>query len=378
MISPGRLTAICAAMSASASYLGAQALPAARQQEIEKLVAMEMSRQNIPGLSVAVAVGGELVWSAGYGFADLENFVPAKAQTMYRLASISKPITAVAVMQLSEAGKIDLDQSVRRYVPSFPAKPWTITVRHLLGHLGGIRGYEDDELNSTRYYGDMLTPLKIFQNDPLVAEPGTKFNYTSYGYQLLGAAVEAASGQRYQDYLRNKIFAPAGIERIRQDHTFALIPNRARGYVMQVQNCSLADTSNKVAGGGLIGNVEELVRFASAVRAGRLLKPASVEAMFTTQRLPENKISLYGLGWNVLTLDNRKMVTHTGGQQGTSTILAMLPREGAVVALMTNLEKAALRELSSRILKQLVDLPAVQPSKRSKLPEQLTTTLRTR
>lgn len=354
-------------------------IPAARQQEIEKLVAQEMSRQNMPGISIAVAVGGELVWSAGYGFADLENFVPAKPLTMYRLASVSKPITAVAVLQLSENGKIDLDQPVRRYVPSFPAKPWTITVRQLLGHLGGIRHYEsNEEVNNTHHYPDMLTPLKLFQNDPLVAEPGTRYNYSSYGYVLLGAALEAAAGQRYMEYLRSRIFAPAGMERLRQDHAFALIPNRARGYVLnssgQLQNCSLADTSNKVAGGGLIGNVEDLVRFASAVRAGRLLKHGSVEAMFTPQRLPEGKHSLYGLGWNVMTLDNRKLVSHTGGQQGTSTILAMLPREGAVVALMTNLEKAQLRDLSSRVLRQLLDLPA--PKRKS--GEQLTTTLRSR
>ena len=355
-------------------------LPVARQQEIEKLVAQEMSRQNLPGLSIAVAMGGELAWSAGYGLADLENFVPAKALTMYRLASVSKPITAVAVMQLSEAGKLDLDHSIRRYVPAFPAKPWTITVRQLLGHLGGIRHYESsEEINSTRHYPDMLSPLKIFQNDPLVAEPGARFHYSTYGYVLLGEAVEAAAGQRYLDYVRSHIFVPAGMERTRQDHVFAVIPNRARGYVInasgQLQNCSLADTSNKVAGGGLIGNVEDLVRFASAVRSGRLLKGGSVDTMFTQQKTGDGKPSLYGLGWNVTTLDgSRKLVSHTGGQQGTSTILVMLPREGVVVAMMTNLEKAQLRELSTRVVRQLIDLPY---SKR-KSGEQLTTTLTAR
>ncbi len=368
------LVCIFVALAAGSSLLRAQ-LPAARQLEIEKLVAQEMSRQNLPGLSIAVGVGGELVWSAGYGLADLENFVPAKALTMYRLASVAKPITAVAVLQLSEAGKIDLDQSIRRYVPSFPAKPWTITVRHLLGHLGGIRHYQtDEELNSTRHYPDMLSPLETFRNDPLVAEPGTRYHYSSYGYALLGAAIETASGQRYQEYIRSHVFAPAGIERIRQDHAYAVIPNRARGYLInsagQVQNCTMADTSNKVAGGGLIGNVEDLVRFASAAHAGRLLKNnSSVEAMFAPQRLPDNRVSSYGLGWTLSTLEHRKLVSHSGGQQGASTILAMLPREGAVVAIMTNLEKAELAELSSRVLRQLMDLPV----SRRKGAEHLTT-----
>jgi CubicO group peptidase (beta-lactamase class C family) len=359
--------------------VAAPPLSAARQQEIEKIISQEMARQNMPGLSVAVAVGGELAWSTGYGLADLENFVPAKSLTMYRLASISKPITAVAVMQLTEAGKIDLDQSIRRYVPTFPAKPWTITVRHLLSHLGGIRHYENsEEINSTRHYPDMLSPLRIFQNDPLVAEPGSKFHYSSYGYVLLGAAVESAAGQRYLDYLRTRIFPAAGMERVRQDHLFAIIPNRARGYVLnaagQLQNCSLADTSNKVAGGGLIGTAEDLVRFALAVRSGRLLRPGAVETMFTAQKTSDGKPSLYGLGWNVTTLDGSKLVSHTGGQQGTSTILAMLPREGVAVVLMTNLEKAQLRELSTRVLRQLHESAI---SKR-KPGQQLTTTLTTR
>ena len=201
---------ICLVVWLACLPVAAQLAPA-RQQEIEKLVSQEMARQNMPGISVAVAMGGELVWSAGYGLADLENFVPAKALTMYRLASVSKPITAVAAMQLSEAGKLDLDQSIRRYVPGFPVKPWTITARHLLGHLGGIRHYENgEEINSTRHYPDMLSPLKIFQNDPLVAEPGARFHYSSYGYVLLGAAIEAAAGQRYLESPSNHCCGQTG------------------------------------------------------------------------------------------------------------------------------------------------------------------------
>jgi CubicO group peptidase (beta-lactamase class C family) len=355
-------------LAAPLVLLHAAELSPAKQQEIERLISQEMSKQNIPGLSVAAAAGGELLWSAGYGFSDMENNVPAKASTMFRLGSISKPITAVAALQLSEAGKLDLDASIRRYVPSFPAKPWTITPRMLLGHLGGIRHYDSpEEINSTRHYTDMVAALKQFQNDPLVAEPGTRFHYTTYGYVLLGAAVEAASSQRLMEYLRARVFTPAGIERIRQDHSFALIANRARGYVLspsgQLLNCSLADTSNKIAGGGMIGAADELVRFALALRAGKLLKQSSVDAMFTPLKLRDGKPSLYGLGWNVTTLDGRRLVSHTGGQQGVSTILTMLPREGVAVALMTNLERAALRELAVRIARQLVDVTPLRSSR---------------
>ncbi|MCP5112202.1 MAG: beta-lactamase family protein, partial [bacterium] len=116
-------------------------LEGARLERVEAIVSRAMEREKIPGLSVAVAIDGEFRWSRGFGLSDVENNVPATADTMFRLASISKPITAVAVMQLAEQGKLDLDAPIRQYVPSFPAKPWPITARQLLGHLGGIRHY---------------------------------------------------------------------------------------------------------------------------------------------------------------------------------------------------------------------------------------------
>jgi CubicO group peptidase (beta-lactamase class C family) len=358
----------------SVSLIGAQTLPMARQQDIEKLITHEMARQSIPGLSVSVATGGDVVWTAGYGLSDVENFVPAKATTVYRLASISKPITATAILQLVEAGKIDLEAPIQRYVPTFPRKPWPITVRQLLSHLGGIRHYEAlEEENSTRHYGDLLSPLRVFQNDPLVAEPGTKFHYTTFGYALLGAALENVSSMRYMDYLRQRIFAPSRMERIRQDHVFAIIPNRARGYILngtgQVQNCSLADTSNKIPGGGLASTAEDIVRFGLAVRKGALLKPATLEMMFAPQKLRDGRLNNYGLGWALRLLDNRKVVAHTGGQQGVSTILLLMPRENVVVGLLCNLEKADLRELANRIARVLWETPARELSRSAGPPQ---------
>jgi len=354
--------------------LHAETLPPGRQHDIERMISQEMARQNIPAVSISVAAGGEILWSSGFGLADLENYVPAKGSTVYRLGSISKPITAVAALQLVETGKMQLDASVRQYVSAFPRKPWPITIRQLLGHLGGIRHYDKvEEINSTRHYPDLASALKTFQDDPLVAEPGTRFHYTTYGYVLLGAAIESASSLRYMDYLRQKVFAPAGMERMRQDHTFAIIPNRARGYTIspdgRIQNCSLADTSNKIPGGGLASTADDLVKFALAVRKGTLLKRATVDLMFTPLKLQDGKPTTYGLGWNVSSLDGRKIVSHTGGQQGVSTILAMLPKEGVVVALLTNLERATLRDLTNQIARSLVDLNTSRAPSRPATPE---------
>jgi CubicO group peptidase (beta-lactamase class C family) len=329
-------------------------LAAGKIQEIERAVSAEMGRQNIPGMSVAVATRHHLRWMDGFGLADLENFLPAKASTVYRLASISKPITAVAVMQLVERGKLDLDAPVQKYVPDFPQKQWPVTARHLLAHQSGVRHYRDGaEVNSTRHYVELHEALKIFQDDPLLFEPGARFSYTTYGYNLLGSVVEGASGMKFVDYLRKNIFEPAGMHQMRPDDVYQIISNRARGYRKvlggKIQNCALADTSNKIPGGGLCGTVEDLIDFAIHVQAGGLLKRETVEQMFTAQKTKGGKPTPYGLGWQVQELEGKPWVGHGGGQQGVSTLLLTLPTEGFAVALMANLQAVRLRPLAIRI-----------------------------
>jgi CubicO group peptidase (beta-lactamase class C family) len=338
----------------------AQGLPPEKVAAIEKLVTAQMSRDSIPAVTVAVATDGEMRWSQGFGLADMENFVPAKATTVYRLGSISKPITAVAAMQLWEAGKLDLDAPVQKYVPSFPEKPeGTITARLLLAHMGGIRHYRGDEIGSTRHYADLAEPLKIFAADALIAPPGTKYSYTTYGYNLLGAVVESAAGQRYLDYVKAGILDPAGMDRLRDDNRIAVVLNRANGYSRQsdgqVVNCGLADTSNKIPGGGFAGTAPDLVKFALAVRSGKILKPSTAEVMFAPQKTSDGKRVGYGLGWAIETLNGRTAVGHGGGQQGTSTMLLMLPQEGHVVAAMCNLDGAGMNNLVREIIKLFLE-----------------------
>src|SRR6516164_2014374 len=172
-----------------------QAMPAARDtpySEAERharAVAHELLGRGIPGLAVASAVDGQIVYSEGFGYADLEERVPAWPTTKFRIGSVSKPLTAVALLQLVEQGKIDLDAPVQKYVPTFPDKSGKITPRLLAGHLAGIRHYKGDEFLIARHYDNVLEGLKIFEDDPLVAPPGSKFNYSSYGYNLLSAVI---------------------------------------------------------------------------------------------------------------------------------------------------------------------------------------------
>ena len=188
-----------------------QVLPSEAQKEFEKFVVEQMALDKVPGLSVGF-LKGKIIWTKAFGFSDLENKVQAKPESSYRLASITKTITAIAVLQLVEKGKIDLDADIQTYVPYFPKKKWPVTVRLLLGHLGGISHYKNYAVEGRiKVHKNTTDALGIFQDFDLVAEPGTKYNYSSYGFNLLGAVIEGASGESYGNYIKKHIFEPLGI-----------------------------------------------------------------------------------------------------------------------------------------------------------------------
>lgn len=335
------------------SLAAAAQLPPAKIAAIENAISAEMARSTIPGVTVAVGQGAEVVWAGAYGMADLENTVPMTRNTVIRLGSIAKPITAVAVMQLVEKGQIRLDAPIQEYVPQFPAKPWPVTVRQLLGHLGGVRHYQGDEISSTRHYRDRVAPLEIFAADPLLHEPGTRYSYSSYGFNLLGAAVERVSDRPFMAYLDAHVFQPAAMLATRDDDVYALIPHRSRGYALTsaglLVNCGLADTSNKIPGGGLIGPASDLVRFALALNSGKLVRPETAALMGTSQTTRDGKPTGYGFGLVTGEAGGRRFLAHGGGQQGTSTYLLFFPLERVAIGLMINREGAPAAALANRL-----------------------------
>jgi serine beta-lactamase-like protein LACTB, mitochondrial len=336
------VAAIAVALAVAAAPAAESALPAAKAAEVEKLIADAMTKLGIPGLSAAVVTEQRLRWSAAYGTADIENAVPATTATVYRLASVTKPITATAVLQLVEAGKVDLDAPIQRYVPAFPAKQWPVTVRHLLSHQAGIRNWTDEEFHNTRRFASIADSLAVFKDDPLLFEPGARTQYTSLGYNLLGAVVEGVSGKPFLEYLHERVFVPAGMEAARGDDVLAIIPHRAAGYQAtssgEVLNSPMSDTSNRTAGGGLVATAEDVARFAIAFQRGTLLKPSTAQAAFGRQRTSDHHITGYGLGWIVGADAERTEIYHTGGQPRVSTVLYMVPRSGVAVVLLCNLE----------------------------------------
>lgn len=236
---------------------------------------------------------------------------------------------------------------------------WPITTRQLLGHLAGIRHYQGQEIDSTRHYSSLTAGLAIFQNDPLLSEPGTAYHYSTYGYNLLGCVVEGASGISYSDYVRENIFKPAGMDRMRVDDVFTIIPNRAQGYEKarsgELRKSGLADTSYKIPGGGLCSTVEDLARFAIAVQKDTLLKPETRKQMLTRQKLRDGKETSYGLGWGIGGWKGHLMISHGGAQQRVSTYLLMVPDERLAVVVMANLEGAGTGALARRIAEILLD-----------------------
>lgn len=310
-----------------------------------------------PGLAAAVVVGESIVWAQGFGLADLEQGVPVRPESVFRIASISKPIAATAVMQLVERGLVSLDDPIQRFVPTFPRKAaGEIRIRHLLTHTSGIRHYRGNEMNSRDAYPSVERALSVFRNDPLLFAPGERYAYSTYGYNLLAGVVEAASGRSFEDYLRLNVFGPAGMTSTFLERPQEVIRWRARQYVRGPLagtwlQAPYVDLSVKWAGGGMISSVLDLARFDIALNTGRLLRPETVERMYVSGRLNNGGHTGYGLGWMVSQEAGRLRVAHSGGATGGTTYILREPRTPLASVILTNLDNVPrLRELAEQLL----------------------------
>jgi serine beta-lactamase-like protein LACTB len=346
-----------------ASSLAAQQpqLSPPTRTDLETAISKFMSTTHAPGISVAVVEHGAEVWSDGFGYADLENSVPATRYTLYRLASISKPITATAAMLLWQQGKLDLDAPVQKYCPAFPKKEYPISTRQVLGHLGGIRHYhsnsqDDPENGNTRHFDDPIQGgLDFFKNDPLVAKPGTKFSYSTQGFTVVGCVIEGTSGEKYVDYVRKNIFAPANMTRSRTDDQYAIIPFRTRFYSRNkagdVVNADFLDASYKVPGGGWLSSADDMAAFEIAMLNDRLVNRSTRDLMWSPQKLSDGTMSQYALGWGTGKDLGVRDIGHGGGQQGTSTFIMMAPEQNAGVVVLINMDSQDASALATEMMK---------------------------
>lgn len=356
----GRLLVFLLILWSRASEGQASSPAQAKHGLIEAAVKKFMETNGLPGISVAIVEDGAYEWSSGFGMADLENLVPATSSTLYRLASISKPLTAAAAMVLYERGKLDLDAPVQEYCPAFPKKEAPISTRQILGHLSGIRhdrihSFDDPEIINTKHVDDPISGgLDYFKDDPLVAAPGTKFSYSTNGYTVIGCVIEGASGMKYVDFVRENVLQPAGMIHTRVDDYAAIIPSRTRFYTKdsagKIINSRFVDIGFKTAGDGWLSSADDMAKFEVAMMNDRVVSAATRKLMWTRQKTSGGKETPYGLGWAVD--DNLpSTVSHGGGEWGTSTFIMMSPKQRNGIVVMINLNGGNADELGTQVFK---------------------------
>jgi serine beta-lactamase-like protein LACTB, mitochondrial len=325
----------------------AGAVPAAYRETVTRMHTLVCERlsSHIPGVQVAVAIDGTLVWSEGFGYADAARKRPVTRATQFRIGSVSKPLTAAAVALLYEQGKLDLDAPVQRYVPTFPDKGYPITTRQLAGHLAGIRHYKDREFFLNRHFATVRDGLAIFQDDSLLFPPGTRFSYSSYGWNLVSAVVEGAAGEDFLTYIPAHVFRPLGLTHTAPDRADSIIPDRTQFYDADSTGAyHLAppvDNSYKWAGGGFVSTAEDLVKFGSALLEPGFLRRETLDLLFTSQRTSAGEETGYGIGWFLRTDSlGHRWAFHGGSAVGGTAVFGLDRDSHVVVALLTNLSDA--------------------------------------
>ena len=265
-----------------------------------------VAKENLPGLSLAVAVNGEIVWAEGFRWADQENQTPVTPATLFRIGGVSETITAAAVGLLSERARLDLDAAVQRYVPSFPEKEWPISTRQLMAHTAGIRHHFDEEERKINC-ADEAERLALFGGDPLRFRPGTEYLYSTHGWVLVGAVVAAAANEPYLDFVQREILTPLGMESTVSDVAGQTEPGSAHFYYPRfmldprygLHDAPTVDLACILPAGGFLSTPSDLVRFGSAMMGDALLDPATVEELQTPVHLASGESTGQALGWVV-------------------------------------------------------------------------------
>jgi CubicO group peptidase (beta-lactamase class C family) len=301
-----------------------------------------LEEHDVPGASVAVGIGGEIVWAEGFGWADLESRVPVSTLTKFRIGSVSKTMAASGLGVLMERGQVDLDAPVQTYVPGFPEKRWPVTTRQLGGHTAGVRHYQGQEMLSSVSYPTTTAGLAIFQDDPLLFEPGTDYSYSTYGWNLLSAVMEGASGEDFLTFMRDEVFEPLNLRHTVADHADSIVVNRVRFYEKgedgSLINAPYVDNSYKWAGGGFLANAEDLVRFGQAHMAPGFLSAETLAELQTPQTLRSGESTNYGIGWRTNQRDDAtRAIGHSGGSVGGTTLMLLFPDLDMVVAAVVNI-----------------------------------------
>ena len=322
-----------------------------------------LKRGRVAAMSIAVTRGRDTLVMKGYGMADVENEVPATAQTVYRIGSVTKQFTSVAAMQLVEQGKLSLDDDVTKYVPNAPTHGRRVLVRHLLNHTSGIPSYTDVGPSFGRVMRLDLSKdslIATVKDDSLQFEPGSHFYYNNTGYFLLGMVIERVTGKPYGDYLRDVLFAPNGLTSSVYCSTMPLIKRRARGYEGRpagLVNADYISMDLPYAAGSLCSSVGDLVAWTRLLHSGKLVNASSFASMTTPVKLTSGRPMQYGFGLFMDTLGTHRRIHHGGGINGFISELAYYPDDSLTVVVLSNTVPAPSEQVADNLARVAFGMP---------------------
>lgn len=314
-----------------------------RADWIDNFVKDTMTKRKIPGLSLAVIKDGKLVKAQGYGFANLELQVPATKDTLYEIGSISKQVASEAVMLLVEDGKINLDDSINKYLPANAPPIWQrITVRDLLNHTSGLKDWTEIKEFSYRREYTAEEFIELVRPFPLLFEPREDWRYSNTNLPLIGIIIENASGKPFEEFVVERIFKPLNLPSIRFKHQEDVVPNRAAGYVLRNDAWKNGEPFRPkviAPSGGVLASAIDLARWWEAVLQGRVVKQASLEQMLRPAKLNDGRSVSHGFAFFTNTFNGNKFIFHAGSTVGGfGSMVYYFPKDKLTVAVIGNLE----------------------------------------
>jgi CubicO group peptidase (beta-lactamase class C family) len=320
---------------------------------VSDYVKAEMQRQHIPGLALLVVKSGKIVRAEGFGLANVELDVPVKPETVFQSGSVGKQFTATAVMMLVEEGKIALDDPLTKYFADAPPAWKDVTVRELLSHTAGFGDYPKDFDMRKDWTED--EELKLIESIPLAYPPGTKWEYSNFGYVTLGVLIHRVTGEFYGDFLQQRIFQPLGMQSTRIISEANIVPNRAAGYRLvkgELKNQEwVSPVVNTTADGSLYFNILDLAKWDAALYTEKLLKRSSLDLMWTPVKLKSGQPNKgnYGFGWVIVQRNGHRCITHDGSWQGFETAIARYVDDQLTVVALTNLAGADPEKITKHV-----------------------------
>ena len=324
-------------------------------QEIDELDVQKMNtiskkfllQNKIPGMSVSISEKDKIIFSEGFGFSNIKTknkVLPSS--TKFRIASISKTLTALALAKLVDDKLLNFDNSLYNYVSDFSKKKYDFSIRQIGGHLAGIRHYKNKEFLLNKEIS-IIEGLDIFKNDPLLFKPGKRFNYSTYGWNLLSVVIQNASNQDYFSYMENSIFKPLNMINTHAEHSENEYKNTTKFYIKRNQKIRIGPTVNnkfKAAGGGFLSTSEDLIKFGYQFIKPSIISEHSLNELVNAQKTDDGKSTKYGIGISVSKTKNGYLrFSHSGGGVGASTYLLIYPEQEIIISILTNLSGANLR-----------------------------------